>query len=99
MSNLPRYRELPEAPRGGRSGWRIFGAEDNVGLVNLLTPERVAAAAQLVRTGRMFPLDLPLGAISPALARYREEDTPMRPDGDGKPSRVDMRRARWTPAP
>ena len=34
-----------------------------------------------------------------ALARYREEDTPMRPDGDGKPSRVDMRRARWTPAP
>lgn len=34
-----------------------------------------------------------------ALARYREEDTPMRLDGDGKPSRVDMRRARWTPAP
>ncbi len=71
MSNLPHYRELPEAPRGGRSGWRIFGAEDNVGLVNLLTPERVAAAARLVRTGRMFPLDLPLGVISPALARYR----------------------------
>ena len=71
MSNLPSYRDLPEAPRGGRSGWRVFGDEDNVGLVNLLTPERVAAAARLVRTGRMFPLDLPLGAIDPALARYR----------------------------
>ena len=34
-----------------------------------------------------------------ALARYREEGTPMRLDGNGKPSRVDMRRARWTPAP
>ena len=34
-----------------------------------------------------------------ALARYREEDTPMRLVGDGKPSRVVMRRARWTPAP
>ena len=34
-----------------------------------------------------------------ALARYREEGTPMRLDSDGKPSRVDMRRARWTPAP
>jgi alkylated DNA nucleotide flippase Atl1 len=34
-----------------------------------------------------------------ALARYREEGTPMRLDGDGKPSRVDMRSARWTPAP
>jgi alkylated DNA nucleotide flippase Atl1 len=34
-----------------------------------------------------------------ALARYREEGTPMRLDGDGKPGRVDMRRARWTPAP
>ena len=30
-----------------------------------------------------------------ALARYREEGTPMRLGADGRPSRVDMRRARW----
>jgi alkylated DNA nucleotide flippase Atl1 len=30
-----------------------------------------------------------------ALARYREEGTPMRLDSGGRPSRVDMRRARW----
>ena len=31
-----------------------------------------------------------------ALARYREEGTPMRPAADGRPGRVDMRAARWT---
>ena len=40
---LPRYEELPPAPGGGRrSAWRLFGAEDNAGLINLQTPERVA---------------------------------------------------------
>jgi hypothetical protein len=71
MRELPSYRELPEAPRGGRSAWGLFGQQDNLGLVNLLTPDRVASAARLVRAGRLFPLDLPLGAIAPALARNR----------------------------
>ncbi|HEX9354597.1 MAG TPA: MGMT family protein [Streptosporangiaceae bacterium] len=31
-----------------------------------------------------------------ALERYRAEGTPLRPSPDGPPSRVDMRRARWT---
>ncbi len=31
-----------------------------------------------------------------ALSRYREEGTPMRLGPDGRPSRVDMRRARWS---
>jgi len=30
-----------------------------------------------------------------ALARYREEGTPMRPGAHGGPARVDIRRARW----
>jgi alkylated DNA nucleotide flippase Atl1 len=30
-----------------------------------------------------------------ALTRYREEGTPMRAGADGRPGRVDMRRARW----
>jgi kynurenine formamidase len=71
IGDLPRYRELPEAPRGGRSAWGLFGTDDNLGLINLLTPDRVAAAARLVRHGRIFPLDMPLGSISPALAKYR----------------------------
>lgn len=71
MAKLPRYQELPSASRGGRSAWGVFGPDDDLGLINLITPERVRAAARLVRTGRMFPLDLPLGAVAPALARNR----------------------------
>lgn len=71
MAELPRYRDLPLAPRGGRSAWGLFGADDNLGLINLLTPERIAAAASLVRSGRVFPLDVPLGSVRPALAQSR----------------------------
>ena len=71
MTELPSYAELPPAPHGGRCGWGLFGAGDNLGLVNLMTPERVTAAARLVRRGHVFCLDLPLGSISPALATFR----------------------------
>ncbi|HZT66840.1 MAG TPA: cyclase family protein [Acidimicrobiales bacterium] len=71
MSEVPRYADLPEAPAGGRSGWGVFGPEDSVGMLNLQTPERVAAAARLVRRGALFPLDAPLGMFSPALAATR----------------------------
>lgn len=71
MSELPSYQDLPPASRGGHSAWGLFGPGDNLGLVNLMTPERVAKAAELVRTGMMFPLDMPLGSIDPALAKYR----------------------------
>ena len=71
MTELPSYADLPPAPRGGRSAWGLFGPDDNLGLVNLMTPARIAAAARLVRRGQLFCLDLPLGAISPALAAFR----------------------------
>ncbi|MFI7601303.1 cyclase family protein [Actinoplanes sp. NPDC049681] len=47
------------------SAWDIFGRDDELGTINLLTPERVAAAAQLVRTGRRFSLDYPVNAFQP----------------------------------
>lgn len=66
---LPSYRELPEAPGGrGRSAWHLFGPHDNVGLINLQTPERVAAAASReIRDGRMFNLNAPIDLFSPPL--------------------------------
>jgi len=45
---------------GRKRNWNRFGAEDEAGLANLLTPERTAAAARLIRTGRVFNLALPL---------------------------------------
>src|SRR5262249_60567666 len=71
MTELPDYADLPPAPHGGRSGWGLFGAGDNLGLVNLMTPERIAAAARLVRRGRVFWLDMPLGSGNPGLAMFR----------------------------
>ena len=68
MDHLPSYSELPEAPGGrGRSAWHLFGPQDNVGLINLQTPERVAAAAKEIRHGRMFNLNAPVGYFSPPL--------------------------------
>jgi len=71
VSELPSYDDLPAAPNGGRSGWGLFGADDNVGLLNLLTPERVVEAAGLIRRGVLFPLDAPLDAFSPPIAAGR----------------------------
>lgn len=47
------------------SSWDVFGRDDQLGTVNFLTPERVAAAARLIRTGRRFNLDYPLNAFEP----------------------------------
>jgi kynurenine formamidase len=57
---LPAYDELPRATRGGRSAWGLFGADDCAGLLNLQTPERVAAAARLVRAGEVYSLNAPV---------------------------------------
>jgi kynurenine formamidase len=54
----PAYRELPEG-----SAWDVL--DPRLGSLELLTPERVAAAARLVRTGTRFALDLRLDLPSP----------------------------------
>ncbi len=53
------------------SSWGLFGEDDEVGTINLLTPERIAAAAQLVVKGEVFPLNLELGFLSPPLLGRR----------------------------
>lgn len=70
FEKLPSYAELCEredAPKG--SNWGIFGADDQLGAINFLTPERIAAAARLVRRGAVFSLDLPLHLPDPPLFR------------------------------
>ncbi len=55
---LPRYRELPAVPGNPpKTAWGLFGANDNVGMFNLQTPEVVVAAAQLVRKGAVFAMN------------------------------------------
>jgi hypothetical protein len=58
-SGVPAFDELPLL-EGARSGWGVFGPEDTIGRLNLTTADRVVQAARLVRTGELFPLNLPL---------------------------------------
>lgn len=47
-----------------RHAWDVFGRADQLGTLNLLTPERRHAATRSVRTGATFGLTLPLDALT-----------------------------------
>lgn len=47
------------------SNWGRWGNEDERGTLNLITPERLVAAAGLVRTGKVFDLGIPFDANGP----------------------------------
>jgi Putative cyclase len=65
---LPSYDELPEVPGLGlRHAWDVFGDDDVLGSINLVTPARVARAAASVTTGELVSLDLPLNLPNPPL--------------------------------
>ena len=67
-TDLPSYTDLPVkpgAPEG--SAWGLFGDDDQLGCLNLLTAERVVAAAKLVRKGAVFPLNLRIDEPNPPL--------------------------------
>jgi kynurenine formamidase len=65
---IPSYDDLPVragAPAG--AAWGVFGDDDEVGTINLLTPERVIAAADSIRSGKVFALNLPINIPDPPL--------------------------------
>jgi hypothetical protein len=79
MAALPSYADLPVragAPPG--SSWGVWGDDDVLGTLNLLTPERTLAAARSVRRGAVFPLNLEMELPAPPLfkrAAFRHEVT------------------------
>ena len=59
--NLPSYDELlqrTDAPAG--SAWGLFGNTDELGTINLLTPEVVRLAAAEITKGSVFSLNQPI---------------------------------------
>jgi kynurenine formamidase len=65
---LPRHDELPVregAPAG--AAWGVFGDNDQLGTINLLTPATVVEAAGSIRSGRTFALNLPIDIPNPPL--------------------------------
>jgi hypothetical protein len=58
MTNTPTDKRWTVRPEG--SNWGDFGPDDQIGRLNLITPERRLAAAREVREGIAFCLSLPL---------------------------------------
>ncbi len=55
------FRQLGEQLRN----WGRWGAEDQRGTINLITPDRIVAAASLIRRGAVFDLGIPFDAAGP----------------------------------
>jgi hypothetical protein len=65
---LPDFADLPIKPDyPPHSAWGVFGDDDQIGTLNLLTPERVAVAARLVKTGQVFAMNWELEQPNPPL--------------------------------
>ena len=63
------FSSLPLDPNGpSGNAWGRFGATDQLGTLNLLTPAVVAAAARSIQTGVRISLDWPLN--KPAFPSY-----------------------------
>ena len=59
-----------------------YGADDTLGAINLLTPEKVLQAARLVKTGKTYSLGVETGPTSPAYPPRQYALTVLQP-GDG----------------
>lgn len=69
---FPSYADLQRRNDNLRgTAWGVFGSEDQLGTLNHLTPDRVKAATDSVRTGRRFNLNLRLDAFDPPLIAHR----------------------------
>jgi len=58
------------------TNWGRWGDDDELGALNLLTPERVRAGAAAVTTGKVYGLGIPIQATGVPLMDYR--GTPLR---------------------
>jgi kynurenine formamidase len=72
----PSFNELKRPDATGLPlAWGVWGAADQIGTLNNITPEATAQAARLVRRGVRFNLNLPLheplGLIGPGAHRIR----------------------------
>lgn len=73
-TKFPTRHELPTIPGAPAQAAWVWGTDDNLGRINLLTPSRVAAAAKEVRSGEIVPVNLPLTVPEqPAFGREKFE--------------------------
>ena len=71
MATSPTYDELPRDLSGAGTAWGLYGAEDSIGRLNLISADVVRDAVALVRRGATFGLDTPIWAFDPPLDSTR----------------------------
>lgn len=59
------------------NNWGRWGPDDEIGTLNLITDEVVSAAAAAVRSGRRFPLAIPLSKDGPQAGLVPGRDNPI----------------------
>lgn len=74
--SFPGYADLPKPDDTGLAlAWGVWGADDQLGMLNNIAPATTAAAARLVKAGLRFnlnlPLHMPLGMIGTARHNIR----------------------------
>lgn len=69
--HVDEHGKVVGARPGAHHNWGRFGELDQRGTANHLTPDRIAAAARLIRSGKRFSLALPIGLPTPG--GYRAE--------------------------
>jgi len=52
-------------PHESMNNWGKWGADDERGAANYITPERIVAASKLIQTGKTFSLAIPLDSTGP----------------------------------
>ncbi|PXY36943.1 cyclase family protein [Prauserella flavalba] len=87
--DLPKYSELPRLDDYGNHSWGVFGADDELGTLNLIDADGVREATSLVRTGERAGLSLPLDQPDPPLFRRERFQHTMRRAGSMWDDRLD----------
>lgn len=57
--------------------WSRWGDEDELGTLNHVTPQRLARAAEEIKTGRVFPLAIEFGASGPQITGQGDRFNPI----------------------
>ena len=74
--------------------WGKWGPDDELGTLNYITPERIAAACRLATTGKVFALGIPLdrnGPQSGTRQRFNPIHTMFRDGGDAPKTPAEVR--------
>jgi kynurenine formamidase len=71
VGTFPTFAELAQNGRRPGTAWGVFGEDDELGMLNHLTAERVLAGSRSVRSGQVVSLNLSLAEFDPPIIAHR----------------------------